>query len=332
MRARLPICLSLLAACGTAQGAQPYRLIPGTFEEGRQPDGNSIILDASNGLIVIDTGRHKVQQEKILAAAKARRKPIAAIINSHWHLDHTGGNQEIRAAYPNARIIASNAVVGALSGFLKDSRNGAEEYLAKEKVPPGVEAEIRGDFAAMDDRTDLLPTDPVTRSGRRIIAGRPLDVHLAPFAATEGDVWVYDPKTKTVFSGDLVTAFAPFLDTACVAGWKRALGQIDAVPFTSLIPGHGEVMSRSRFRQWRAAFNNFVDCSAAKEQCIAAWKREAAPFLAPLGRRKVDALLGYYVDVRLRGPGRDKYCPASSNAPTNSSSPATPSSSASRAR
>jgi glyoxylase-like metal-dependent hydrolase (beta-lactamase superfamily II) len=199
MRLKLAVALLALFGCGGAKGAEPYQLIPGTFVERHQPDGNSIILDAPKGLIVIDTGRHRAQQDRILDAAKARGKPIAAIINSHWHLDHTGGNQEIRAAYPKARIIASNAVVGALSGFLKDSRKGAEEYIVSGQAPPEQIAEIKGDFAAMDDRADLIPTEPVTRTERRTIAGRVLELHLARYAATEGDVWVYDPTTKTVF-------------------------------------------------------------------------------------------------------------------------------------
>jgi glyoxylase-like metal-dependent hydrolase (beta-lactamase superfamily II) len=302
----------LLCTAAPATGGTPYLLIPGTFEEGRQPDGNSVVLDAPGGLIAFDTGRHKAQQDKILALARTRGKPIAAIINSHWHLDHTGGNQEIRAVYPKARIITSTAVVGALSGFLKDSRKGAEDYLRNEKVPADVEAEIRADFAAMDDPADLIPTDPVTKTSRRIVAGRPLYIHLAPNGATAGDVWVYDPKTRTVFSGDLVVAYAPFLDTACVAGWMKALGQIEKIPFMTLVPGHGDVMNRSQFKQWRTAFDNFIGCAkskAAKADCIAGWKRDAAPFIAPLGTRNIDGLLGYYLDVRLRGPDRNKYCP-----------------------
>ncbi|HVU29033.1 MAG TPA: MBL fold metallo-hydrolase [Sphingomicrobium sp.] len=309
---RIVSAIAFMAALPCASAAlarQPYLLIPGTFEKGRQPDGNSIILDAPEGVIVIDTGRHDRQQEKILAAAKSLGKPIAAIINTHWHLDHTGGNQEIRAAFPNVRIIASNAVLGALNGFLKDSREGAEEYLAGGKAPADVESDIRADFAAMDDRADLVPSDPVTRSGRRVIAGRALDINLASYAATEGDVWVYDPRTRTVFAGDLVTAFAPFLDTACVAGWKRALDRIEAIPFTSLVPGHGDVMNRAQFRKWRIAFTHFVDCRGTKDECIAAWKRDAAPFLAPLGSQSVDGLLGYYLDARLRNPDRNRYCP-----------------------
>ena len=92
MRMVKALAIIAVGLCAAAAGSEPYLLIPGTFEKGRQPDGNSIILDAPKGLIVIDTGRHKAQQDKILGAAKARTKPIVAIINSHWHLDHTGGN------------------------------------------------------------------------------------------------------------------------------------------------------------------------------------------------------------------------------------------------
>lgn len=311
--------LLLSAAGALAAATADYDVIPGTFEKGKQPDGNSIVIDAPQGLIVFDTGRHPAQQEKILAAAKARGKPIVAIVNSHWHLDHNGGNQEIRAVYPNARIITSNAVVGALSGFLANSRKDAEEYIASGQAPPEQVAEIKGDFAATEDRANLLPTDPVTKSGRRKIAGRTLDVNLASYAATEGDVWVYDPKTKTVFSGDLVVAFAPFMDTACVEGWLAALDQIEAVPFTTLVPGHGDPMDRAAFTQWKTAFRNLVDCGASKAtnaECIAGWNRDAAQFVAPLAPRKVDPMIGYYLDNWLRpnAPNRTKYCkPAAAN-------------------
>ncbi len=321
LKPRMLMSAALLAAsgCSTMSGStatrttQSFEIIPGTFEKDRQPDGNSIILDAPQGLIVMDTGRHALQQAKILAAARTRGKPIVAIINSHWHLDHSGGNQEIRAVYPNAQIITSNAVVGALSGFFAQSRKDAEEYIASGQAPPEQQAEIRADFAAIEDKADLMPTNPVTRSERRKVAGRPLDLHLAPFAATEGDVWVYDPKTKTVFSGDLVVAFAPFMDTACVPGWVSALDQIEAVPFKTLVPGHGAVMDRAAFTQWKAAFRNLVDCGASKatnQECIAGWNRDAAPFVAPLAPRKIDPMIAYYLDNWLRpnAPNRTKYC------------------------
>src|SRR5688572_10730998 len=94
----------LLAACVTAPANEPagYHLIPGSFEPNRGPDGNSIFLDAPAGLILVDTGRHPAHRDRLLAYARERGRPIVAILNTHWHLDHSTGNGDIRAAYPEA--------------------------------------------------------------------------------------------------------------------------------------------------------------------------------------------------------------------------------------
>jgi glyoxylase-like metal-dependent hydrolase (beta-lactamase superfamily II) len=310
---RLALLGATLAAAVSAADARPgWHLVPGSFEPGRQPDGNSVFLDAPQGLILVDTGRHPEHQAKLLAYARSRGRPIAAIVNTHWHLDHTGGNAEIRAAYPRAEVYASTAVEGALAGFFPNSRKGAEEFLASGKASPEQAAEIRNDFAAIDDVASLKATRPVARSGRMRIAGRRLEVNLARFAATEGDVWLYDPKSRLLVAGDLVVGLVPFFDTGCPEGWRKALGEIAARPFTTLIPGHGEPMDRARFGQWRTAFDNLLDCAAsdrAKEACVAGWKSDAAAFI-PAGDRRIDSLVGYYLDTRLRAAPaeRDKYC------------------------
>src|SRR5687767_10805835 len=87
-----PLILSL-ASCASASGAPaggpaPVKVIPGYFGEARAPDGNTIVFEGKDGLVVVDTGRHLDHQEKILAYAIERGKPIVAIVNTHWHLDH----------------------------------------------------------------------------------------------------------------------------------------------------------------------------------------------------------------------------------------------------
>ena len=104
-------------------------LIPGGIRPNRQPDGNTVIFDAPAGLIVMDTGRHTWHRQAILDFAKARGKPIAAIINSHWHLDHVSGNPGLRTAYPGLRVYASSAIDAALTGFLAKSAADAKPYL-----------------------------------------------------------------------------------------------------------------------------------------------------------------------------------------------------------
>jgi glyoxylase-like metal-dependent hydrolase (beta-lactamase superfamily II) len=303
---------ALAGSAPAADGRAGWHLVPGSFEPGRQPDGNSIFLDAPEGLILVDTGRHPAHQEKLLAYAKARGKPIAAIVNSHWHLDHTGGNAEIRAAYPQAEVYASTAVEGALTGFFPQSRKSAEAFLASGKASPELAAEIRRDFAAMDDVAALRATRPVTRSGEVRVAGRRLQVNLARFAATEGDVWIYDAKAKLLIAGDLVVGPVPFFDTACPEGWRRALTALAEMPFVTLIPGHGRPMTKPQFLRWRTAFGNLLDCAATDkttEACVAGWRLDAAAFI-PANDRRIDGMVGYYLDSRLRAPSveREKYC------------------------
>ena len=57
---------------------------------------------------------------------------------------------------------------------------------------------------------------------------------------------------------------------------------------------------------------NLLDCAASsqsKEACVAGWRRDAAAFI-PAGDRRVDGMVGYYLDTRLRaGPEqRDRFC------------------------
>jgi glyoxylase-like metal-dependent hydrolase (beta-lactamase superfamily II) len=300
------------SAPAAPQQGEPFHFVAGSFTAASQPDGNSVFLDAPQGLILIDTGRHPAQQEKLLAYARSTGKPIDAIVNTHWHLDHSGGNAEIKAAYPDARLYASRAIVGALKGFLARSRAQAEQYLASGRATPAQAADIRLDMAAIDAPRFLLPDVPVTHSSRMRIAGRPLEVNLAPYAATEGDVWIYDSATRTVFAGDLVVPFVPFLDTACPEGWRKALAEIAATPFVTLVPGHGDPMSRAQFETWRRAYGRLLDCAASarsREACVAQWTADAAAFI-PAG---MDAagMAAYYVGTRLRAKPEERmrYCP-----------------------
>jgi glyoxylase-like metal-dependent hydrolase (beta-lactamase superfamily II) len=165
----------------------------------------------------------------------------------------------------------------------------------------------------MDDPAALMPTIAVTRSQRRRVAGRPLQVNLARNAATEGDVWLYDERAHVLVAGDLVVAAVPFLDTACPEGWRRALGEIARVPFVTLFPGHGAPMTHAQFDRWRNAFENLLDCSASRRsdgECKAGWMRDAAPFVRGEDPVRIAGLLDYYLKTRLRAAaGRREYCP-----------------------
>ena len=308
------LCLAALLLTA-ASAPFPVKLIPSQFDPDRNPDGNTIIFEDANGLVVVDTGRHKQQQAAILDYARARGKPIVAIVNSHWHLDHSGGNQEIRAIFPKAHLYTSNAVNGALADFLSASLVRMKKRLADPKLSDADKAETRLGVDAIEDRADLIPDRPVTGPATIPFSPRPLQLGLALHAATAGDTWLYDPTSQVLAAGDLVVLPAPFFDTACADGWRKALDQLARVPFRTLIPGHGPALSRAQFATYRLAFDRLIDCTdgkAAKATCLAGWRRDAATLLTgPKDAANADLLLDYYVDNGLRDPAtRRKWCNA----------------------
>lgn len=304
-----------VASCAAAKPNEPgYDLIPGSVPlDGRGPDGNSIILDAPDGLIVVDTGRHPEHAQAILDQAKRRGRRIAAIVNSHWHLDHTTGNLDIRRAHPRAQVYGTTAINGALLTYLQQGRDRADRVLADPKTSQAERAQVLRGRYRLDHPDTLRPTRAVNASGRMRIAGRALDVHVAPFAATEADLWIYDPKAKLAIVGDLVVDIVPFMDTACADGWLKALDEIERTPFVTLIPGHGSTMSRSDYSEWKAAFEEFVTCGRSTVEgakCVASWEKGAARFIDNAHRDYVRRAASYYVTTRLRSAPEEqqRYC------------------------
>jgi glyoxylase-like metal-dependent hydrolase (beta-lactamase superfamily II) len=292
---------------------EAFQLVPGSVPLDKGPDGNSIFLEAPQGLILIDTGRHLEHAAKLIAYARERGRPIAAIVNTHWHLDHTTGNLDIREAYPAAEVYATTAIEGALVGFLGGNRAAVDKMLADPETPPERRAQMLRGRHRIDHPHTLRPTRPVLHSGAINIAGRALDVRVAPFAATEADLWIYDAEAKLAIVGDLVVDLVPFMDTACPDGWSKALEDIEHAPFETLVPGHGPVMSRADFLTWKGAFNNLVACGrsdADTAQCVAGWERDAAQFIPDSHRGYVREAADDYIATRLRSlpEEQERYC------------------------
>jgi glyoxylase-like metal-dependent hydrolase (beta-lactamase superfamily II) len=303
---RLPALAAILygACAGAATLVAPGTyLIEGETPPNRQPDGNSIVIDAPRGLIVFDTGRHVEHAQKVLDFAREQNRPIAAIINSHWHLDHVGGNPRLRAMFPDIRVYASSAIHAAHSGFLADYRGHLTAEIARSAKNPEAQASMRAEIELIDAGAALDPTDIVAKSASLTIAGRELQLHLESHAVTAGDIWVFDPASRVLLAGDLVTLPAPFFESACPARWRDSLAHLDKARFDWLVPGHGAPMRRPEFAAYRKAFSNLLDCAAGdaeKSACIDGWIGDASMVRRPQDMSYAKTLIGYYLDNYLR--------------------------------
>ncbi len=316
--------LLMIAAFQGAAEIAPRELAPGVHliagvrTPDRGPDGNTIVFDGRDGLVVVDTGRHVWHSDAILNLARSRARPIAAIVNTHWHLDHSSGNVRLKAAFPHARVYATNAIDRALAdgGFLAREFARAPEYLADPSFTETDKDEVRIFIATMGERNALRPDIQVSRSDRRRIGGRRFDVHVTDNAVTDTDVWLYDPSTRIAVLGDLVTFPVPYFETACPNRWRAALDEVWATPFALAVPGHGDPMTREQFDIYRAAFGGLVDCvhtEATMESCGEGYSQTLTRLLNgdEARRQRVAAGVAFYVGYLRENGGKSADCLAS---------------------
>lgn len=302
--------LVALLVCAAAHGQTQLldagvEWLPGRFTAGAQPDGNSVLIEAPDGWIVVDSGRHPAHVQALIARLRASGKPLRAIVNTHWHLDHTGGNRALRAAYPQAQLIASDAIVEARTGFLARYRSQLLDELARRPADDDQRAALQHEIDVIDDVAASTPDVHVRERVTLDIAGRGISLGVEHDAVTAGDVWLYDAAAQVLAAGDLVTLPAPLFDTACPERWTRALDQIATLRFRWLVPGHGAPLGRGQFVIYREAYGRLLRCAASdakKLQCIDGWLRDAAGLFPRQQQPLARTLLSYYLDQTLRAP------------------------------
>jgi len=205
--------------------------------------GNVHMLVGSGGnigLMVGDDAAFVVDDQfapltpKILAAIKAiTPQPVRFVMNTHWHFDHTGGNENMGQA--GALIFAQENVRKRLS-----TDQFIEAFKLKQPASPH----------------GALPVVTFTDTVSFHLNGDSIVVfHVAP-AHTDGDAMVMFTKANVVHTGDVfVSAGFPFVDRSSggtihgiIAATERLLTVTNAE--TKIIPGHGPLSDRARVKAY----------------------------------------------------------------------------------
>jgi len=83
--------------------------LPGGVADGMPIDGNSVLIEAPDGWIIVDSGRRPAHAQALLERVRASGKPLRRLINTQSQLDHAGGNATLRDAFPSLRVMAGDA-------------------------------------------------------------------------------------------------------------------------------------------------------------------------------------------------------------------------------
>jgi glyoxylase-like metal-dependent hydrolase (beta-lactamase superfamily II) len=234
----LAALIAMQAALAQAQAPQEVKVeteevAPGVYVlYGR--GGNIGVSAGADGVFLIDDQYANMTAPVEAALAKLAPTPPRFVINTHWHGDHTGGNENLAAR--GSVIVAHDNVRARMS---------AEQFseFFQRATPPSPAAALP--VVTFSDNLSLHVNGDELRG-----------VHVAQ-AHTDGDVFIHFRKANVIHTGDLVFhAMYPFVDLdsgGSVAGVIAAVDRMLALADdrTRIIPGHGRVTDRKGLEEYR---------------------------------------------------------------------------------
>jgi glyoxylase-like metal-dependent hydrolase (beta-lactamase superfamily II) len=270
MRTRL-ILSSLLAAAAWGQSANsPFPVTQGKvykFEKAGDgiyyatggPGSNNVVIVNDQDVFLVDDGTTPAAARALLADIKLLTpKPVRQVVNTHFHYDHTAGNQVFG---PDVQIIGHQFVRTAIMTFDILHR---EPYMTSQgnRVPAlidsltkqisvekdaakkaGVQKQLVSAQAELRDLKEIKPAPPnVTYDSKLTIekGSREIQLLFLGRGHTGGDTFVYLPKEKIICTGDEEEgARVAYMGDAYFDEWVTTLDRLKQLDFTLVLPGHG---------------------------------------------------------------------------------------------
>jgi len=196
--------------------------------------GNVLIVSGPEGALIVDDER-PADVEEILAAVKTVTPgPIRYAVNTHWHLDHSGGNAAL--ARTGTIIVAQrNVRLRRASDQFMPAYNRHIPAAPPEALPAVI----------FDDMLELH------------IGAETIDLRHAPDAHTDGDTIVRLERANVIHTGDIFfNGIWPFIDrgsggdsAGLIRAVDMALAMADAR--TVIVPGHGPIATTADLRRYR---------------------------------------------------------------------------------
>jgi glyoxylase-like metal-dependent hydrolase (beta-lactamase superfamily II) len=196
--------------------------------------GNITVAVAKDGIIMVD-GEYAALHDKIKAAiATLSNQPIKYLIDTHFHGDHTGGNEPF--AKDGAEVIAEINVKKRLAAGTTNGLTGA-------KTPPAP--------------SDALPTKTYTGAFKIRLQGRVADLKHIANAHTDGDTYVWFKTANVLSTGDIFTTGRyPNIDFANGGNIKGMIAGTDIFlklvnDKSRIVPGHGPIADKAALVEYR---------------------------------------------------------------------------------
>jgi len=188
--------------------------------------GNVAVLNTQDGTVIVDTMTFQLQGDRIKQVAmELTGKPVIAVINSHYHLDHTHGNP---AFDPGVRVVSTERTLHHLK---------------------------QTDSEFFTDAPHTLPNETFSGAHRLDFGDKHIQLASPGLGHTDGDLVVVFEEERVIHMGDLLfNGHYPNIDLEAggsIKAWPATLDRAMELDFDRVIPGHGAVTDRAGIKQFQ---------------------------------------------------------------------------------
>jgi glyoxylase-like metal-dependent hydrolase (beta-lactamase superfamily II) len=187
---------------------------------------NSVILEGTHEVMLVDAQLTKTNAERVLQEIKETKKPLSIIYITHEHADHFLGLEVFRQAYPRARIIANSAVVDRINKVYQEKLDKWKTILGS-----GATSQV---VAIEKFDSNFIEFESSKMEVLKNIQGD-----------TDENTMLWIPGQRILITGDVLFndmhVYTAETDSKAREKWLNSLQKIRELKPSVVIPGHSKV-------------------------------------------------------------------------------------------
>ncbi len=255
---------------------------------------NAAIIEGDRDVLVVDShvtpGGAWALREELKAVTS---KPIRFVVNSHYHFDHSHGNQIygpeveiIGHEFARQMMVAGKSVdsrayeffVGGVPNTIK-SLEAKLASASDDTARATIQSQLDVQRNHVEGTRAVKPMPPTVTLDRTLTlhrGSREIRILFLGRGHTAGDVVVYLPRERVVATGDLLVENTSYMGDAFFTEWIETIERLKALDFETVLPGHGQAFKgKTKLDHWQAYLRDFWSQARRLHQAGVAWEEAA---------------------------------------------------------
>lgn len=216
---------------------------------------NALIIERDHDVVIVDSHITPAAGRALLDSIRVvTSKPVTTLINSHFHYDHSNGTP----AFGDIEIIGHEVTYEKLTSDPENEHTYQSSLRRFDNTVNRLQTELSNATSA-EERQELQqqlaywqrhveaqeeivftpPTQTLRDKMTLFRGGREIQLHFFGRAHTGGDLAIYLPEEKIVFTGDMMLGGISYMGDGYVTEWADTLRGLLSLDIELILPGHG---------------------------------------------------------------------------------------------